>query len=188
MACVGIERDVADNPNVQSLLSNRAGERAFTRTLVTSGSAPLSPGSRAAVAAVLSPEGATLLWDSLKGATSDVSVGIRAYYEAQVEAYNAKVTADVEAIYTHFSSVRYQANGYTRRDIRNIADELRTRQMINVEVFDRSVGLNVKDEFMPAFLANDILRLWRTFCVNYEARTQTEPAEKKAKRKPHTST
>lgn len=24
------------------------------------------------------------------------------------------------------------------------------------------------DNFMPAFLANDILRLWRTFCVNYE--------------------
>ncbi len=27
-----------------------------------------------------------------------------------------------------------------------------------------------KDDFMPAFLANDILRMWRTFCVNYEAR------------------
>lgn len=40
-----------------------------------------------------------------------------------------------------------------------------------------------KNEFVPAYLANDILRLWRTFCVNYEARTATEPAEKKAKRK-----
>lgn len=40
-----------------------------------------------------------------------------------------------------------------------------------------------KTEFIPAFLANDILRLWRTFCVNYEARTKTEPKEKKAKRK-----
>src|SRR5438552_17572008 len=36
---------------------------------------------------------------------------------------------------------------------------------------------------MPAFLANDILRMWRTFCVNYEARTQSEPPRKKAKRK-----
>jgi hypothetical protein len=25
-----------------------------------------------------------------------------------------------------------------------------------------------KDEFVPAFLFNDILRMWRTFCVNYE--------------------
>lgn len=38
-------------------------------------------------------------------------------------------------------------------------------------------------DFMPAFLANDILRLWRTFCVNYEANTAKEPADKKAKRK-----
>ncbi|WP_158808369.1 nucleotidyltransferase domain-containing protein [Beijerinckia sp. L45] len=38
-------------------------------------------------------------------------------------------------------------------------------------------------EFMPAFLANDILRLWRTFCVNYEARTLRMPAEEKAKGK-----
>lgn len=40
-----------------------------------------------------------------------------------------------------------------------------------------------KSDFMPAFLANDILRMWRTFCVNYEARTQSEPAAEKAKRK-----
>jgi hypothetical protein len=40
-----------------------------------------------------------------------------------------------------------------------------------------------KDDFIPAFLANDILRLWRTFCVNYEARTEREPEEKKAERK-----
>jgi predicted nucleotidyltransferase len=40
-----------------------------------------------------------------------------------------------------------------------------------------------KNDFMPAFLANDVLRMWRTFCVNYEARTETDPPEKKAKRK-----
>lgn len=40
-----------------------------------------------------------------------------------------------------------------------------------------------KKDFVPAFLANDILRLWRTFCVNYEARTSSEPERKKAKRK-----
>lgn len=40
-----------------------------------------------------------------------------------------------------------------------------------------------KTEFTPGFLANDILRMWRTFCVNYEARTQSDPPDKKAKRK-----
>lgn len=38
-------------------------------------------------------------------------------------------------------------------------------------------------DFVPAFLANDILRLWRTFCVNYEAGTKSDPPEAKAKRK-----
>lgn len=38
-------------------------------------------------------------------------------------------------------------------------------------------------DFMPAFLANDILRLWRTFCVNYEARTERVPRLEKAKGK-----
>lgn len=40
-----------------------------------------------------------------------------------------------------------------------------------------------KDDFIPAFLANDILRLWRTFCVNYEARTKRQPDLQKAKGK-----
>jgi predicted nucleotidyltransferase len=40
-----------------------------------------------------------------------------------------------------------------------------------------------KADFMPAFLANDILRLWRTFCVNYEARTERIPKQEKAKGK-----
>lgn len=39
------------------------------------------------------------------------------------------------------------------------------------------------DNFMPAFLANDILRLWRTFCVNYEARTARSPTAVKVKGK-----
>ena len=40
-----------------------------------------------------------------------------------------------------------------------------------------------KTDFIPAFLGNDILRLWRTFCVNYEARTTRVPDEEKAKGK-----
>ena len=57
------------------------------------------------------------------------------------------------------------------------------------EVIPRVVEAYCKDygdhasEFVPGFLANDILRMWRTFCVNYEARTQSAPPEKKAKRR-----
>src|SRR5579859_7186191 len=38
-------------------------------------------------------------------------------------------------------------------------------------------------DFIPAFLTNDVLRMWRTFCVNYEARTRREPEKEMAKRR-----
>lgn len=67
---------------------------------------------------------------------------------------------------------------------------LESRPLLEDAVYDEIV-LNVIESywrdyqdhqatFMPAFLANDILRIWRTFCVNYEARTEREPEEKKA--------
>ena len=40
-----------------------------------------------------------------------------------------------------------------------------------------------RSNFMPAFLGNDILRLWRTLCVNYEATTRTMTEPEKVKRK-----
>lgn len=40
-----------------------------------------------------------------------------------------------------------------------------------------------KDEFVPTYFVNDVLRLWRTFCVNYEARTRTDPEKDKLKRR-----
>jgi predicted nucleotidyltransferase len=40
-----------------------------------------------------------------------------------------------------------------------------------------------KDSFRPVFLMNDIIRLWKTFCVNYEANTEDTTPEERAKRK-----
>ena len=70
---------------------------------------------------------------------------------------------------------------------------LESRPVLGSEVYDRIIDSvvaaywrdykNHKRDFIPTFLANDILRLWRTFCVNYEASTSPEPAREKAKRK-----
>lgn len=38
-----------------------------------------------------------------------------------------------------------------------------------------------RDSFLPAFLINDILRFWRTLCVNYEAGEGADPARRRAK-------
>lgn len=47
-----------------------------------------------------------------------------------------------------------------------------------------SVSRNLgKAQRIELFHANDILRPWRTFCVNYEARTSTDPPRQMAKRR-----
>jgi predicted nucleotidyltransferase len=70
---------------------------------------------------------------------------------------------------------------------------LESKPLLGVEVYERVIDdvisqywqdfIDHKNDFTPAFLANDILRLWRTFCVNYEARTAKTPEREKAKRK-----
>ncbi len=70
---------------------------------------------------------------------------------------------------------------------------LESKPLLGIDVYNEAIEKTIapywrdfaghEAEFMPAFLANDILRLWRTFCVNYEARTEPEPATKRAKRK-----
>lgn len=136
---------------VSAILGDQA-EGGFTRTLITSGKAPLTPGSKAVVAAILEPKGATLLWDSLTGPTSDVSVAIHAYYEAAVMGYNARVTADVNTVYEHFSRLHNVQYEYTRRQIRDITDDLQRTGLLKIEVLDRTAGLGIKADEIRSIL------------------------------------
>lgn len=114
--------------------------------VISSGVAPFTPGSKAAIAARLSATQATLLWDSLTGSTADLSVGVHGYYEAKVEGYNAIVKAEMSKIYEHKSIVDNVQEGYTKRQLRDITDQLIDDNTIKVEVFDQSegTGINVK--------------------------------------------
>lgn len=134
------------------IISATLSSTEMKKTLVTSGKAPITPGSKAAIAALLSEQGATLLWNSLKLNTSDVSVALDAYYEAAVKGYNATVTADVSVLYQHFSSFSSQQNGYQKQQIRKVVDSLAKTNKIKVEVFDRSQGLHIKTGDMEAIL------------------------------------
>jgi predicted nucleotidyltransferase len=72
---------------------------------------------------------------------------------------------------------------------------LESRPLLEMEIYleltSKVIGAYWEDyeghqnDFVPAFLVNDILRLWRTFCVNYEARTkkEKETEDQKANRK-----
>ncbi len=120
-----------------TIISGTLSDKGFTRNVISSGRAPVTPGSKAAVAASLSAHGATLLWESLQKPTSDVSVALRTYYEAALSSFRAKISADVSTVYKHFSQVINVQENYTRRQIRDITDELVRTGAINVEIFDR---------------------------------------------------
>jgi len=124
----------------------------FAQSVVTSGRAPLLPGSKAVVAAVLTQQGATLLWNSLSAPTSDVSIAIHAAFEAAVQNYNARVTADVSTVYKHFSQIGNSQKSYTRRQMRNVVDELQRTGDLKVEVMDRSAALGIKATEMEGIL------------------------------------
>lgn len=120
--------------------------------VITSGVAPVMPGSKAVFAARLNAEEATLLSESFKGPTSDLSVAIHAYYQAKVSAYNARITANMETIYTHKSLLGNRQIGYSRQQVRDIVDELNQDGTIEVEVFDRSQGLDIKTDDVEKIL------------------------------------
>jgi hypothetical protein len=138
---------------VSSILNSTAGNNPFTQTVITSGHAPFQPGSKAAVAACLNQEGATLLWESLTGKTSDVSVTLSGNYEAYVKAYNATVTAEMSTIYEHYSKLSNFQEGFTRDQVRKITDELTQNQILKIESFDRTTSLGVKADELKAILS-----------------------------------
>ncbi len=137
---------------VSAVLGNRNGTNALTRSVVTSGHAPFTPGSKAALASVLSPDGTNLLWNSFTGPTSDVSVAINGYYEAMVRAYNAIVTAEMNVVYKHFSEMTSVQKNWDKTQIRRVTDSLKRVGVIKVEVADRSAGLGIKASDQEAIL------------------------------------
>ncbi len=126
-----------DSEGSFSIVSATLSDKGFTRSLISSGRAPITPGSKAAVAASLSPHGATLLWESLMHPTSDVSIALHAYYEAKIPAYRAKIRADISTVYDHMSKVLNRQKEYTKRQLRDIYDEMVRTGIIEIEVLDR---------------------------------------------------
>ena len=121
--------------------SKSGSKRSVNSKFVTSGHAPVYPGSKAGIASHLDPTNMNLLVESFKGAKSDVSVSLEAYYEAWVPTYKATVTAEMEQVYKHVSTVWNQQKGYTRNHFRDIVDELQRNQVLNIEELDRSGSL-----------------------------------------------
>lgn len=146
------EAGVASFRLISSVLTNTTGDNPFTTNVVTSGHAPLLPGSRAAMAAHLNQQGATLLWESFRSGTSDVSVALEGYFVAAVKGYNAVIEAEMDILYQHFSELQNIQGGFSREQTRNIVDSLVQTQDIRVEVFDQSAGLGIKTDDMQKIM------------------------------------
>lgn len=129
--------------SIVSSVLNPAADNPFQTSVVTSGRAPFFPGSKAAVAARLDADGATLLWDSFQANTSDVSVVVEGYFEALVKGYQATVNADLEVVYDHFSSFKNKQQGFSRDQARKVVDSMYQNGTINIDVIDRSQGLDI---------------------------------------------
>ena len=107
-------------------------------------------------------------------------------------------SGDGEYLTRHIVSELTGALGQPHDDVNNTFTArllllLESKPLLGKKVYDQVISDVIaaywrdypdhKSDFQPAYLANDILRMWRTFCVNYEARTQSIPPIKKAKRK-----
>ena len=136
---------------ISSTLTSQGGKDSFTSSLVSSGKAPVTPGSQAAVAARLTEQGATLLWESLTQPTSDISVSISASYEAALPSYRGKVNADLNTIYDHMFRVLNQQEGYSKTEIRKQFDELVREGVIEVDITDRA-GLEVDSSRLSSLM------------------------------------
>lgn len=134
------------------VVSSVLKDNTFTKSIVTSGFAPFLPGSKAAISARLSQEGATILFETLKRPTSDVSIALSGYYEAAVKAYSAEVVAESKVVYSHFSRIFNKQEGYTKDEIRDVTDKLVRDQVIKVQSFDRGAALNVNTKDMDNIL------------------------------------
>lgn len=131
---------------IVSTILDTTSAAGFSSSTITSGKAPFLPGSKAAIAAHLEPDGATLLWESFQGATSDVSVVVEGYFRAKLKAYHATVNANLEIAYDHFSSFDNVQSGFTRDQATEILDSLCQSGAIDIDVADMSAGLDVSTE------------------------------------------
>jgi len=125
------------------IISATAGEGGlFNVKICGEGNAPIMPGQKGAVSIALTQEGASLLWESFKNPTTDISVMFMLKYSGITPAYEAKLKVDWDKVYTHHD-VSVSGGGTVKAikldaEIKAIFDELRQKGAIQLEVTGES--------------------------------------------------
>ncbi|HSA96911.1 MAG TPA: tetratricopeptide repeat protein [Acidobacteriota bacterium] len=121
------------------VVSATAGEGGiFNRRIAGEGKAPIMPGQKAAVSIALTEEGASLLWESFKNPTSDISVLFDLKFAGVTPAFQAKLKVNWDKVYTQHD-IKLHAEGTIKvvklqADVRAILEELRQQGAIQLEV------------------------------------------------------
>ena len=148
----GTEGDFS-GPTFEIISSILSGDGGLARSVIASGQAPMTPGSKAAVAALLDANGANLFWKSLTtGPTSDISIGVKAYYEAILPSYNAIVSIDMEEVYSEFANSNGNKKFFSQKDISNRIDSIAKKGGLKIEIADRTQALDIDNSQMAALV------------------------------------
>jgi tetratricopeptide (TPR) repeat protein len=162
------------------VVSATAGEGGlFNRRIVGEGKAPIMPGQKAAVSIALTEEGASLLWESFKNPTSDISVMFDLRFTGVSPAFQAKLKVNWDKVYTQHD-IKLHAEGQIKvvklaADVRAILEELRQKGAIELEV----VGENENMQKMLDTVYAHLLTLMCDKVPMGAGETASPPAKKR---------
>lgn len=159
------------------IISATAGaDGIFEAKVCGEGKAPIMPGQKGAVSIALNQEGASLLWESFKNPTTDVSVMFLLKYNGITPAYEAKLKVDWDKVYTHHD-VSLKGSGVVKvvklqAELQAIFEELRQQGAIQLDVTGES-------KEMEKLLEMTYGHLIKLMC-NKELKTETEVKRSKS--------
>ncbi|MBM1107818.1 hypothetical protein JQC67_16810 [Aurantibacter crassamenti] len=141
-----------------------------TDRIITSGNAPIQDGSKASLMLNLTREEASLLEQSLKMGTSDLSIVIRAYYPAKYPAFSARISIPSKKVIDMVKK-KYGNVPISKSELENTARELRLNSALKIELYEgeesdeigASIVKMVSDKiasemFLPNLNCNGMLR------------------------------
>jgi hypothetical protein len=104
---VPMQAATGDRPSFE-IISSVLRDTKMTRSMIATATAPIMPGGRAAVSAILDPVGAQLLGVGLDGASAvaDVSLSMNFAYDTQVPAAKGQIVADWSKVEREGDTIR----------------------------------------------------------------------------------
>ncbi|MBX2876365.1 MAG: hypothetical protein KTR30_29875 [Saprospiraceae bacterium] len=145
---------------VSSILNSEAD---WTAQIISSGKAPITPDDKVAIAAQLSRQGATLLWNSLQLPTSDLSVTVSAYYKALGPSFTAQIQAQKAILHQALSKAQAERKyGLWKEEVFELVDSLQQQGVFSIQINDHQPETKNSQELeeLLAWIGRKLLADW----------------------------